>query len=221
MINEYINAKNKLNEYMNLVIEKNKVMNLTSITDENEFIDKHFYDSVIPSLAINFNDKKVLDIGSGAGFPGIPLAILYPNAHFTLIETLKKRTIFLEEVIKKLELKNVAIINKRAEDIKKEERESFDIVMSRAVSSLPILIEFSTPYIKKGGFLLSYKGIKYKDELDLSKNALKVMHLNLITTQDKILPISKENRYNLIFKKTAETSKKFPRNFSQIKKRPL
>ncbi|MGP1413652.1 MAG: 16S rRNA (guanine(527)-N(7))-methyltransferase RsmG [Bacillales bacterium] len=221
MINEYINAKNKLNEYMNLVIEKNKVMNLTSITDENEFIDKHFYDSVIPSLAIDFNDKKVLDIGSGAGFPGIPLAILYPNAHFTLIETLKKRTIFLEEVIKKLELNNVAILNKRAEDIKNDERESFDIVMSRAVSSLPILIEFSTPYIKKDGFLLSYKGIKYKDELDLSKNALKVMHLNLITTQDKILPISKENRYNLIFKKTAETRKKFPRNFSQIKKRPL
>jgi 16S rRNA (guanine527-N7)-methyltransferase len=214
-----INAK--LEDYKNLVLSENEKMNLTAITDEKEFIEKHFYDSLLPTECVNFNNKSVLDIGSGAGFPGIPLAILYGNTKFTLLEPMQKRCNFLSDVINKLHLENVKVICKRAEDITENEREKYDIVVSRAVSSLPILLEICTPYLKNGGSFISYKGLKYQDEIDMSKSALKSLNCHVAFVQMRKLPITKEERFNIIIKKDKNTPRKFPRNFSQIKKKPL
>ena len=142
--------------YKKIVLEENEKMNLTAITEDSAFNEKHFYDSLLPTEVVNFNEKKVLDIGSGAGFPGIPLAITYENSSFTLLETTNKRCNFLRYTIGQLGLNNCNVLEKRAEDIANEEREQFDIVVSRAVSDLPILLELAIPYLKIDGILVAY-----------------------------------------------------------------
>ncbi len=213
--------KDKFETFKKIVIEENKKFNLTAITSDEAFNEKHFYDSLLPSEYVNFHNKKVLDIGSGAGFPGIPLSFIFPDSSFTLLETTNKKCNFLRNVIKDMDLKNVSVLEKRAEDIKDDERESYDIVVSRAVSDLPILLELAIPYLKIGGILIAYKGNKCNDEINRSKNAFKVLNSKVIAIQERKLPVSKENRFNIIIKKEEKTDKKFPRNFSQIKKRPL
>ena len=211
----------KLHDYMELVLDANKVMNLTAITEENEFFDKHFYDSILPVEDIDFNNKNILDIGSGAGFPGIPLAILFPNSKFTLLDPMNKRCAFLNKVADTLNLKNVFVICKRAEDITKTERESYDLVLSRAVANLSILLEICIPYLKVGGYFISYKGFKYNEEIKLADNALEQLNSIVASVQKRKLPLTKEERFNIIILKEKQTKSKFPRNFSQIKKRPL
>lgn len=213
--------KSKLQKFMDLVLKENEVMNLTAITDYNEFIDKHFYDSLLPTEVIDFNNKKIIDVGSGAGFPGIPLAIVFPNSKVTLLEPMNKRCIFLQEVVDELELKNVVIICKRAEDIDSLLRESFDVVTARAVTNLRILVELTLPYLKNKGVLVAYKGIKYKEEINEANNALKVLNSRIEFIQNRKLPISNEDRFNIIIIKEKNIDKKFPREFSQIKKNPL
>ncbi len=207
--------------YKKIVLEENEKMNLTAITDDDAFNEKHFYDSLLPSEVVDFNNKKVLDIGSGAGFPGIPLAITYDNSSFALLETTGKKCNFLRNTIEKIGLKNCSVLEKRAEDISDKERESFDIVVSRAVSDLQILLELSIPYLKVGGILVAYKGEKYLEEIARCKNAFKTLYCSVLQIQERKLPISNEKRFNIIIVKNKETDKKFPRNFSQIKKRPL
>jgi len=213
--------QSKLQKFMDLVLKENEVMNLTAITDYNEFIDKHFYDSLLPTEVIDFNNKKIIDVGSGAGFPGIPLAIVFPNSKVTLLEPMNKRCIFLQEVVDELELKNVVIICKRAEDIDSLLRESFDVVTARAVTNLRILVELTLPYLKNKGVLVAYKGIKYKEEINEANNALKVLNSRIEFIQNRKLPISNEDRFNIIIIKEKNIDKKFPREFSQIKKNPL
>ena len=213
--------KSKLQKFMDLVLKENEVMNLTAITDHDEFIDKHFYDSLLPTEVIDFNNKKIIDVGSGAGFPGIPLAIVFPNSKVTLLEPMNKRCIFLQEVVDELELKNVVIICKRAEDIDSLLRESFDVVTARAVTNLRILVELTLPYLKNKGVLVAYKGIKYKEEINEANNALKVLNSRIEFIQNRKLPISNEDRFNIIIIKEKNIDKKFPRDFSQIKKNPL
>lgn len=213
--------KGKFGTYKKIVLEANKTMNLTAIKDDASFDEKHFYDSLLPIECVNFENKKVLDIGSGAGFPGIPLSFMFENSSFTLLETTNKKCEFLRKVISEMNLKNCSILEKRAEDILDSERESFDIVVSRAVSDLPILLELALPYLKVGGILVAYKGGKYLDEIGRSKNALKTLSSKVIDVQKRKLPISNEDRFNIIIMKEKNTDKKFPRNFSQIKKRPL
>ena len=213
--------QSKLQKFMDLVLKENEVMNLTAITDYNEFIDKHFYDSLLPTEVIDFNNKKIIDVGSGAGFPGIPLAIVFPNSKVTLLEPMNKRCIFLQEVVDELELKNVVIICKRAEDIDFLLRESFDVVTARAVTNLRILVELTLPYLKNKGVLVAYKGIKYKEEINEANNALKVLNSRIEFIQNRKLPISNEDRFNIIIIKEKNIDKKFPREFSQIKKNPL
>lgn len=212
---------NKLQSFMNLVLEKNKVMNLTAIVDENEFYEKHFFDSLLPILKVNFDNKTILDVGSGAGFPGIPLAICFPKSKFVLIEPILKRCKFLEEVIASLKLDNVEILNKRAEECVDYMRECADIVVSRAVSSFNILLELCIPFLKINGYGVFYKGLKYQDEINEACNALKELNSKIDLIQNEKLPLSNEDRFNIIVMKLKETNKKFPRNFSQIKKRPL
>lgn len=220
-INAPDKIKEKLNDYMELVLEYNKVMNLTGITDKDEFVEKHFYDSLLPTEVVDFNNKKIVDIGSGAGFPGIPLAIAYPNSSFLLVEPMNKRCEFLRVVKEKLNLTNVTILCERAENIKKDQRESFDIALSRAVSNLSILLELCVPYLKVGGIFLAYKGIKYEEELKSSKNALNSLFCEVTSVQNRKLPITNDDRFNIIIKKSKKTDLKFPRDFSQIKKKPL
>jgi len=213
--------KSKLQKFMDLVLKENEVMNLTAITDYKEFIDKHFYDSLLPTEVIDFNNKKIIDIGSGAGFPGIPLAIVFPNSKVTLLDPMNKRCVFLKKVVDELGLKNVVIICKRAEDIDSLLRESFDIVTARAVTNLRILVELTLPYLKNNGVLVAYKGIKYKEEINEANNSLKVLNSKIAFIQNRKLPISNEDRFNIIIIKEKNIDKKFPRDFSQIKKNPL
>ena len=168
--------------YYELLTEWNKVMNLTAITDFKEVVQKHFVDSLslIKAVDGSFLQKKgisMIDIGTGAGFPGIPLKIVFPNLKVTFLDSLNKRIKFLNEVTGKLELRNITAIHGRAEDFakQKEYREQFDLSVSRAVANLATLSEYSLPYVKKGGFFFSYKAEDIEEEIELSKNAIKIL----------------------------------------------
>ena len=220
--NKNINITNesekKLFEYFILIREKNKVMNLTGIDDLEGVYLKHFFDSL---TIFNFlSDEKietVADVGSGAGFPGMVLAICLPEKTFYLIEPLKKRCLFLEEVKDALNLKNVIIINDRSENI----NQKFDVVTSRAVANLSILLELCIPITKVNGTCIAMKGSNGKLELENSKNAISKLDSSVLKIEDLILPVEESNRTNIYFKKEKETNKKYPRNFSQIKNKPL
>ncbi len=215
---QFLNFK----KYMIMLQEKNKVMNLTSIDDEEGIYEKHFYDSllVVPHL-IRETKLEIADIGSGAGFPGIPLAIVLKDYHFTLIEPTKKRALFLEDVIRELDLTNVTVIAERSEDLLPSYCEYFDVVTSRAVAKLQILLELSFPLLKVGGFLLALKGKNAQEEIEESKHALYELHGEVNLVDKLFLPTNNEERNNLIIYKKCKTLDKYPRNYSQIKKNPL
>ena len=209
----------KLLLFRDMVLEKNKVMNLTAITDEEKFYLKHFVDS---TKLMDFAQikGKVLDLGTGAGFPGIPLAILCPDTEFLLMDSLRKRIIFLEEVVKGLNLTNVSLLHSRAEDGGRGPlREKFDIVLTRALAPLPVLLEYSLPFLKVGGKLYAYKGIKLDEEIKQAKNAL--MELKAKVENVYIYPLGDEEHRILEVVKTIPTPRIYPRTAAQIKKTPL
>lgn len=203
--------------YFELIQEYNKVMNLTGIDDLEGVYLKHFYDSLTIRPLIEGDNLSIADLGSGAGFPGIILAIVYPNHSFSLIEPLTKRCKFLQTVVDEIGLTNVEIINERAEDIDKK----FDILTSRAVSRLNILLELSIPLLEVGGYFIPLKGAQAQTELDEAKNALRKLNSELVTIDEITLPIENSKRANLKIKKLKATDKKYPRNFGQIKNKPL
>ena len=215
----------KLDVYYKLLVEWNEKINLTAITEYEEIIRKHFLDSalLITSSSFSVDSKcRILDLGTGAGFPGIVLALLCPQFEFVLIDSLNKRIAFLEIVVKELELSNVKLYHGRAEDFGRNEefRSKFDFVVSRAVAELPILMEYCIPFVKVGGLFVSYKGSKYKDELSLCNHALE----ELSSVVDHIENISlnhMENRYFVFIKKIDETKEKYPRKAGKAKKSPL
>ncbi len=204
-------------QYFELINEYNQVMNLTGIDDLHGVYLKHFYDSLTITGLIDDNVKTIADIGSGAGFPGIVLAIYYPQIKFSLIEPLTKRCKFLEVVVSKLDLKNVVIVNERAEDVK----DKYDIVTSRAVSRLNILLELSIPLVKVGGYFIPLKGAQAETEIKEAQHALKELSASVEEVQQIILPFEESKRANIKIKKTKATNKKYPRNYGQIKKKPL
>ncbi len=204
-------------QYYQLINEYNQVMNLTGIDDLYGVYLKHFYDSLTVCNLIDDNIKTIADLGSGAGFPGIVLAIYYPQVKFSLIEPLTKRCKFLAIVVEKLELKNVEIINERAEDITKK----FDIVTSRAVSRLNILLELAMPLVKINGYFIALKGAQAQVEIKEAQNALKELSSEIVVCDQIILPFEESKRENLKIKKLKATNKKYPRNYGQIKKKPL
>lgn len=204
--------------YLNLIFEKNKVMNLTSITDMEEAIDKHLFDCLLPLKIITQGVKEILDVGSGAGFPGIVWAIAMPNAKLTLIDATKKKCDFLNEVVTALNLKNVRILNLRVEVYKQKEK--YDLVTARAVSSLPILLEITAPFCKVNGYVLALKGKNGRNELEESLNARKMLKLEVVTIQEEKL-FDDDTRINILFKKKEKTAHRYPRAWGIIQKNPL
>lgn len=207
--------------YGSLLVEKNKVMNLTAITEPADIAALHFLDSAALLTLADFHGKSVADVGTGAGFPGMPLRILEPSIHLTLLDSLNKRIDFLKEVCADLGLADVACIHARAEEFAASHRESFDIVTSRAVASLPLLTELCLPLVKQGGYFLSMKSVDSGGELADSAHAIEVLGGTVERTEDYAIP-GTDVRHRLIFiKKVRETPKKYPRTFAKIKKNPL
>ncbi len=210
--------QSKIYQYYELIFEYNKVMNLTGIDDLYGVYLKHFYDSLTITKIINFKDNcRVADVGTGAGFPGIILAICYPNIHVSLIEPMTKRCKFLEIVKEKLNLSNIDIINKRSEDVNIK----FDIVTSRAVARLNILLELCIPLVKVNGFFIALKGSAGDTEIVESKNALNKLDSSIDKIDHLLLPIENSIRINIKIKKNKETKIEYPRNFGRIKQAPL
>lgn len=212
------NQLKQLEKYYELLIEYNKVMNLTGITEKKEVYLKHFYDSLTLHKVVDLSNNYTLcDIGSGAGFPGIVLKIIFPNLKITLIDSLNKRIKFLNKVIEELELEGIEAISFRIEEYGKINREKFDLVTARAVAQVNILLEYAIPLLKVNG-----KFIAMKAQVDENyKNAMIKLNCTLIKEQQFLLPVEKSNRKLLVFEKKAKTQKKYPRNYANIKKQPL
>ena len=207
-----------LAKYKDLLVEYNKKFNLTAIKSDEEIYLKHFYDSLTLIKAYSLNGNlKLLDIGTGAGFPGIVLKIFYPDLELTLLDSNHKKIAFLEVVIKELNLKNVTCINSRAENLPKTYREYFDIVTSRAVAHLRILLELSIPYLKVGGKLIAMKGLS-EEEIKENTKILEKLDSRIVDTIKFNLPIEGSNRSLVIVQKNKKTNEIYPRSYDKIVK---
>ncbi|CAM3700636.1 16S rRNA (guanine(527)-N(7))-methyltransferase RsmG [Erysipelothrix urinaevulpis] len=206
-------------DYKNLIQEVNKVLNLTGIDDDEGIYLKHFWDSLLISPMIPKN-ARVCDVGSGAGFPGIVLAIARPDITIVCVEPTKKRTDFLERVVSECNLTNVKIINDRAEHVVDDYREHFDVVTARAVAHLDILSELCVPLLKINGTFIAMKGMRGLEEVDEAKKALTLLALEL-ENENYLDDEGMGVRYNLEFTKKRKTPKKYPRTYAKIKKTPL
>lgn len=211
--------------YYEMLIEKNKVMNLTAITEFEEVVEKHFIDSLMLVKAVDLEKKqyKILDLGTGAGFPGIPLKIAFPNLEIVLVDSLNKRVKFLIEVIEELGLDDIDAVHGRAEDIakKREYREQFDYCVSRAVANLSTLSEYCIPFVKIGGSFISYKSGKLEEELENAKNPIKLLGGKVENVVQFSLPGTQVSRSFIVIEKKKETAKKYPRNAGRPSKEPL
>jgi len=210
--------------YWTYLSERNQVMNLTAITDRDEAIEKHFLDSLALVGAADFVGKcRLIDIGTGAGFPGLPLKIAIPSLKLTLLDSLAKRVTFLEEICQKLDL-NVECVHARAEEwvAKPGERENYDYATSRAVADLNILLELCLPYVKVGGAFLAMKTANAAEEIANAANVAKTLGGEIETHYDYTLPSTPEiQRRIVIIRKTTPTPKQYPRRFAKIQKEPL
>lgn len=209
----------KLEKYYELLVEWNEKINLTAITDKKEVYLKHFYDSLTLCKVIDLNEVESLcDIGTGAGFPGIVLKICFPHLQLTLVDALNKRINFLKLVCETLKLENVDCIHARAEEYALKNREKFDVVTARAVASLPILLEYSIPLVKKSKYFIALKGT---EDIKESQNALNVLNSKILKEEKFLLPIENSNRTIIKVQKLGNTLGKYPRRFSEIKKKSL
>ena len=210
-----------LMRYADLLVEKNKVMNLTAITEPADIATLHFLDSVAMLTLADLKGKKMADVGTGAGFPGMPLRIVEPSIRLTLLDSLNKRIDFLKEVCNDLGLTDVNCIHGRAEEFAVGHRETYDIVTSRAVANLQMLSELCLPLVKVGGYFLSMKSVDSEQEVNDAKNAIKTLGGKIEKVVDYTIP-GTDIQHRLIFvKKIQETPKKYPRAFAKIKKNPL
>lgn len=211
------NQLNQLDKYYNILITENAKYNLTNILNEEEVYLKHFYDSLTIVKGIELNNQYICDIGTGAGFPGIVLKIIYPNIKIDLIDATLKKCNFLNLVIKELSLKDIKVINVRVEEYAKENREKYDIVTSRAVANLKHLLEFGIPLLKVNGIFIAMKA-NIDEELNNIDNYYKKLSLSAEKIIKFKLPYENSNRTIYIIKKDKETNKIYPRQYSKIKK---
>lgn len=209
---------NKFDTYINFLIEYNEHTNLTAIKDYESILLKHFFDSLMLEHYFDFqNTKRILDIGTGAGFPGMILAIMHPEIEVTLLDSNNKKLKFLELLAEKINIKNIKIIHERAENYVNRERQKFDVVTSRAVSDLEILSELSIPFLKIGGYFIPLKG-KIDDELNRSKEIIKNLGGNIKNIFNYELIKENSTRNIILIEKVSDTPNKYPRNYSQIKR---
>lgn len=209
-------------EYMNLLLEWNEKINLTAITQPSDIIIKHFIDSMTVLKYIK-SDSSVVDIGTGAGFPGIPLKIIEPNLQVSLVDSLNKRINFLDEVVTKLMLKDILTIHSRAEDFgkNKEYRESFDIAISRAVARMNVLVEYLLPTVKVGGYCICMKGSDSQEEIEEADTAIRLLGGRIEKIDEFCLPDTDIKRTVILIKKISNTPNKYPRRSGMPAKEPI
>lgn len=214
---------NKLEKYRELLLEWNSFMNLTAITEEDDVNIKHFLDSLTIFKTGELDGKKsVIDVGTGAGFPGIPMAIQNPDLEVTLLDSLNKRIKFLNKVVEETELENVTTYHGRAEEFarKKEFRDAFDVSVSRAVANMSTLAEYTLPYVKPGGVMIAMKGSEYKEELKEAENAIKILGGEIKEVKEITLPDGILHSL-IVVEKVKPTPKKYPRAGGKPKSKPL
>ena len=210
--------------YKNLLQEWNQKMNLTAITEDHEVITKHFLDCMTINKALKMNEQKtVIDIGTGAGFPGLVIKIAFPHLNITLVDALKKRLTFLETVINELGLTDIECVHSRAEDLgkNKQYREGFDICASRAVANLAVLSEYTLPFVNVGGYLIALKGQKLDEELEQGKKAIQILGGVLEEVVHTGVPFTDLNHKLAKIKKVKPTAIKYPRKAGEPTKSPL
>lgn len=207
---------NQFQIYYKLLVEWNDKINLTAITEERDVFIKHFYDSLCLMKSVDFNNQTLLDVGSGAGFPSIPLKIIYPDLKVTIIDALNKRIKFLQLLTNELGI-DVELIHGRAEEYKR--KHCFDIVTARAVANLNMLSELCIPFVKIDGLFLAMKGPRLLDELETSKRAIELLGGKI--SKNLKYDVDKQERHILVVNKVNKTEKKYPRKFNQIKNNPL
>ncbi len=210
-----------LTEYARRLLEKNKVMNLTAITEPRDVATLHLLDSACLLTAADFRDKTVVDVGTGAGFPGMPMAILEPAARLTLLDSLGKRIDFLRETAEALDLENISCVHARAEEFAAERREQYDYAVSRAVAALPILCELALPLVKPGGAFLAMKSVESDAEIDGARSAIAQLGGKVEKVLDYTVPCTEVRHRVVVIRKAKPTPRQFPRAFARIKKSPL
>src|SRR6056297_380927 len=235
-LDEFIDKANKIDlsldenqleafaKFMDFMIQWNDRVRLTSITEETEVIDKHFVDSLTALKAkVIKNHDKILDLGTGGGFPGIPLKIMNPTINLVMLDSRLKKIEYLKEVIKVFNLKDTTAIHGRAEDYGQlaEFRETFDVVVSRAVANLTVLSEYCLPFVKKGGYFIAMKGTKSDEEINEAKKAIKLLGGAIEDVMEFNLPETDYDRSIVLIKKINHTPKKYPRNPGKPKKSPI
>lgn len=207
--------------YFELLQIWNERLNLTTIIQKEDVYEKHFFDCLTLSFVNDLNGKTLCDVGTGAGFPAIPLKIAFPELKVIALDSMNKRMDFVKLVIQELGLEGIEVVVARAEEYGREHREEYDYVTARAVSRLNVLMELSSPMVKVGGKFIALKGPLAKEEASECDGACKELKLDLVEKQKIILPKSFGKRYNLIYKKLDYTPTKYPRDYNKMKKKPL